>query len=372
MCSTIESETDTARYPLNQKTGIITLSTEHDIIHHINRIITDASNILIVVSNPIDPDCIGTGLSLKWYLEEKQKTVEIIRYFDIPHEMSFFPEMATVKHADTFPDLKKFQAVILVDGCDWTQFFGDHWQKILTEINISRIINLDHHIPGDIQQTIPDSCLIKKTSCTAQLLYDYLIKPAQMQLIPKVANYLYLALLYDSGNFKYEIYPGQYLFAEKLIRAGADHARAMDINYDKKDIDFMVWAVAHTEYFPDLKTSLLTLSKEHVQTLTQKLGANWSDFDKFYKENFERQIHGYDYGIILIDNLDNTVRLGWRTRNYGKTVSIKETANRCGFFTGGHRNAGGGHFNGTIETAKKNLLNGIRSEIKQPTGYDIS
>lgn len=346
----------------------MTESPNKKIIDNINHLISTAEKILITVSRPIDPDCIGTGLALKWILENNKKTVDIVRFVDIPHEMSYFPDIKAVKKADeNIADLKSYQAIILVDGCDWAQFFGDIWQEVLAKIDAGRIINLDHHIPGDIHQTIADHCLIKKTSCTAQLIYDSLIKPEKIKLIPRIADYLYLALLYDSGNFKYEIYPGQYAFAEKLISAGADHARAMDINYDKKDIEFMVWAVSHTEYFPEINLSLLIISKEHIKVLSRKLGPNWSDFDKFYKENFERQIRGYDYGIILMENQDGSVRLGWRTRNYGTTISIAETARKCGFSAGGHRNAGGGRFTGSLKAARENLLNEITKAIHKLT-----
>jgi phosphoesterase RecJ-like protein len=221
-------------------------------------------------------------------------------------------------------------------------------------------------MPGDILKAIPETCLNSKTSCTAQLLYESFIEPENIKITPQVAEYLYLALLYDSGNFKYEIYPGQYSFADKLITAEADHAKAMDINYDKKEIDFMVWAVEHTEFLPKYKLSMLTINKDLNLELQKVFGENWSDFDKFYKEAIERQIKGYDYGIILMDNLNGSIRLGWRTRNYGDTISIAELARKSGFNAGGHRNAGGGRFEGTMEEAKEKLLKEFKKLINKP------
>ena len=101
---------------------------------------------------------------------------------------------------------------------------------------------------------------------------------------------------------------------------------------------------------------MLIIDRDRSLELTEKLGGNWSDFDKFYKEGVERQIRGYDYGIILIDNMDGSIRLGWRTRNFGKTISIAEIARKSGFTAGGHRNAGGGKYKGPIRDAKNNLL----------------
>jgi len=328
-----------------------------NILKNINEMLSSSEKILTVVSKPIDPDCIGTALSISWLLNEKNKSADIVSFTKIPLGMRSFPGIEAVTFTELkTPDFRTYNTIILVDGCDWAQFFGDDWEKKLSGIDKKKIINLDHHMPGDIQRTIPETCLNSKTSCTAQLLYESFIEPDKIKITPQVAKYLYLALLYDSGNFKYEIYPGQYSLAEKLVAAGADHAKAMDINYDKKEIDFMVWAVEHTEFLPEYKLSVLAINNDLNLELQKVFGENWSDFDKFYKEAIERQIKGYDYGIILMDNLDGSIRLGWRTRNHGKTTSIADLARSSGFNAGGHRNAGGGRFEGTIEEAKEKLL----------------
>ena len=336
------------------------------ILYNVNKLIDSSENALIIVSKPIDPDCIGTALSLSWLLNKKNKSSDIISFTSIPDEMDSFPGINAVALTGLkIPVFHIYDTVILIDGCDWAQFLGDNWKEVLAVIDKKKIINIDHHIPGDIHKTVPETCLNTKTSCTAQLLYESFIEPENIRITPDIAEYLYLALLYDSGNFKYEAYPGQYSFAEKLIAAGADHAKAMDINYDKKEIDFMVWAVEHTEFLPEYKLSMLTINRDLNLELQKVFGESWSDFDKFYKEAIERQIKGFDYGIILIDNLDGSIRFGWRTRNYGNTTSIAELARSSGFNAGGHRNAGGGKFEGTIEEAKENLLREFKKLIKK-------
>ncbi|MCP4717552.1 MAG: hypothetical protein GY868_20720, partial [Deltaproteobacteria bacterium] len=73
--------------------------------------------------------------------------------------------------------------------------------------------------------------------------------------------------------------------------------------------------------------------------------------------------------IILIDNLDGSVKLGWRTRNYGNHASIGAVARSAGFTAGGHRNAGGGKFSGSLAEAQARLLNALTQELskQQPT-----
>ena len=62
--------------------------------------------------------------------------------------------------------------------------------------------------------------------------------------------------------------------------------------------------------------------------------------------------------------MDGTIRLGWRTRNFGNTLEIAHVARQAGFIAGGHRNAGGGTFTGTIETARHELLNAMDESLK--------
>ncbi len=337
-----------------------------DILAHVQNLMHQAEKLLIVVSDPIDPDCVGTALALTWLLTQQPKHVEVISLFRIPPEMTDFPKIndVSVVTADSF-DSGRYNIIVLVDGCDWTQFLGKDWKEITARIDLSKVINLDHHFPGDIQKTIPERCFNVKTSSTAQLLYDYFIKPSGVQLPPDAADSLYRALLYDTRNFKNEMHPGAYNFAADLITSGAHHAKAVDVNFEMQEFTFLAWAVDHTEFIPELQLSLLVLDARAQNELQKRISADWKDFDRLYKEVVERQIKGYNYGIILIDNLDGSIRLGWRTRSYGDHLSIGDIARGVGFHAGGHRNAGGGRFSGTIDEAKARLLNAIRHALDE-------
>ncbi len=331
------------------------------ILAQVQNLMHQAGNLLIVVSDPIDPDCVGTALALTWLLEQQYKHVEVISFFRIPPGMKNFPNIHNVSigTADSF-DFGRYDIIVLVDGCDWTQFLGKDWKEISARIDLNKVINLDHHFPGDIQTTIPERCFNIKTSSTAQLLYDYFIKPSGVQTPPDVADCLYRALLYDSRNFKNEMHPGEYNFAADLIAAGAHHEKAVDTNFEMQEFTFLVWAIDHTEFIPELRLSLLVLDVGAQNELQKIISADWKDFDRLYKELVERQIKGYNYGIILIDNLDGSIRLSWRTRSYGDHLSIGDIAREVGFHAGGHRNAGGGRFSGTLDEAKARLLNAMQ------------
>jgi nanoRNase/pAp phosphatase (c-di-AMP/oligoRNAs hydrolase) len=68
---------------------------------------------------------------------------------------------------------------------------------------------------------------------------------------------------------------------------------------------------------------------------------------------------------MLIDKRNGTVKLNWRTRNYGNHLSIADIARSAGFQAGGHRNAGGGMFEGALVNAREQLVGALRAAISR-------
>ena len=127
----------------------------------------------------------------------------------------------------------------------------------------------------------------------------------------------------------------------------------------------MVWAVENTEFIEDLGLSLLCLDSACQDRLKTMLGNNWPEFNGLYKETILRQIRGFHYGLILQENpSSDSVRLSWRTRNYGDHLSVAQIARRAGFKAGGHRNAGGGSFAGPLHEARARLLDEFRRALE--------
>ena len=336
-----------------------------NVLSNITQVLGRSSSVMIMISDPVDPDCVAAALALHWMLTRQHKEIMIVSRYRIPATMLDFPNIWRVQLYETsLPDFPRFDALVLVDGATWSQFLGRDWENVLSKLDLSRVINIDHHMPEEIQAAVPRTCLNMQLSSTVQVLYECFVKPEKMRLPVDIAEVLYRALLYDSRNFKNEMHPGEYEFAEMLIAHGANHERAVDVNLDRNEVSFMVWAVEKTEFIADLSLSLLCLSSARQQELEALLGANWSEFNSLYKETILRQVKGFHYGIILQENSSSgSVRLSWRTRNYGKHLSVAEIARRAGFKAGGHRNAGGGSFQGSMVDARAGLLNEFRRAL---------
>ena len=169
--------------------------------------------IVIVISSPVDPGCVGSALTLQW-LFGQQHSSAIISFAPIPERLSRFPGIDQVQSvADGGTDLAAADVLVLVDGSSWAQFFGADCQTLLGSVERQRIVNIDHHQPGDIVADIPGQCVCMVTSSTAQVIYETCLYPRGIALPPFVADVLYRALLYDTRVFRNEMYPGLYAFA---------------------------------------------------------------------------------------------------------------------------------------------------------------
>ncbi len=330
----------------------------------IQSLMSASTNSLIIVSRPVDPDCMGTARALQWLLTAQKKQARIICFFSVPPSMTAFPGMdeALTGRPESF-DFTGYDLFITVDGSSWSQFLGDRWQQVLEKIDMQRIVNIDHHEQGDIARAIPERCLAVKSSSTAQVLYEHLIEPSGHRPPAPIADCLYLALLYDTRQFKNEAYSGAYRFAEALISLGADHRAAVDVNYDPREVQFLRWAIEHTEFIAELGLMLLVIDAPAAAELEALLGKDFLEFDTIYKEAIQRQVSGYNYGIMLTGRPEGGVRLNWRTRGRGATLAIADIARQAGFDAGGHRNAGGGTFAGTIAEARESLISRLRQAL---------
>jgi nanoRNase/pAp phosphatase (c-di-AMP/oligoRNAs hydrolase) len=314
------------------------------IAENIKNEIKNANNILLIASKPSDQDSIGSAIVMKWYIKEKfSKESEAVIFSPITHRLDSLPRLGEVEIANTNNfDWEPYDLIICLDGQSFDRAVNKSHNYLMQEKNI---VGIDHHSTGAFKEQIPDKFLQQHDSCTAKLIFDYFVKLDNLDTPPDIATIIYSALVDDTGRFKHEIYEDTFTFADELISLGADHLLATDENYSLEQIQFLSWAIKHTEFIESLETSLLIIGQKEKDELELSIGKNWSKDDIFrtYMETVMRKVTGYNYGIILqSDRREIGVRCGWRTRSLGGTVDLQSIFERIGFDAGGHFGAGGG------------------------------
>jgi bifunctional oligoribonuclease and PAP phosphatase NrnA len=218
--------------------------TTNQIVSKILNKIKSAQTILVVCSKPIDPDSLGTALAFKIWLEQIDKDVTVINSFRLSEDMKNFPNVDQINFNQENPNLNKYDLVITLDSSIWSHLFIN--KEIVSKQNLDKFVNIDHHFPADIAEDIPDTTLREPSSSTAEVFYTYFLTD-NSKITSQMATHLYLALVGDTGNFKWAIGANTMKFANALINAGADLQLA--------------------EFFFKPTDKALNIQNGHVQTL---------------------------------------------------------------------------------------------------------
>lgn len=183
----------------------------------------------IVMTAHVNPDGDALGSILAFYLMIKEadrtKNVEIVIDDALPKYMRHFGETDLIRRygeaeiADS-PDL-----FISLDCANEERYGRCAEIKRISKSSI----NIDHHISNTEHAQfnyIEDIC------STAELLYQFL-EHFNISLTSKMADFMYLGIINDTGNFKHDNVTGNtFRVCAKLMEAGADNNRIANIIFE--------------------------------------------------------------------------------------------------------------------------------------------
>lgn len=301
------------------------------------------SNICITSHVNPDGDSVGSVLALGIALKKNEyKNITIVIPDEIPKNLAFLPGINLIQKEI---HVEKIDLLIALDCGDKNRIGIS--KSLLESADI--IINIDHHITntnfGDINIVNPDS------SSTGELVYK-LLKLMNAELNKDIAMSLYVAISTDTGSFRYDnTTSATHMIASKLLDLG------IDINY----ININLYQSRSIEKTNLLIKSLDTLEllrngKIAIAIVTRKMlkycNATISEAD--YIIDFIRDIDNVEVACVLKEIDDNTIKIGFRSKN-DIDVSLIARA----FNGGGHAKASGCTLYSSIEEGKKLVLQEI-------------
>lgn len=314
----------------------------------VERIRNGSRFLIIPDGSRVDYDCLGTSIALKKSLEQLGYEARIYIFNKIPENLANFEvikDQVTTKYLNEV-DFDFYDLIFLVDTNDWDRVLTRNFEKVFTNYAKEKFINIDHHILGTINESVPENVLNTGDICAGKVLYDTILKPLDIKLDKDISNALYLSLIGDTSVFKF-IADDTFEYADLLQKNGAEHSKICDfiLTFKKGAFDFFNIAIEKTNFYPELRLTILNIDEELHSKFTELFGDSWvqDDYAEFYKEYFQRRIEGYDYGIIFRwEEATKGSRISFRTKNSGDTVEVIPIIDRLQFKGGGHRNAGGG------------------------------
>ncbi len=309
-----------------------------EILLAIKKAIKGAKTALVVSHVDPDGDSIGSMIAMGMLLGKMGVSADLYSEDGIPRVYKFLHGSERVK---TSLDFKQhFDLLIAVDASDIKRL-GD---KISPRKISKTIINIDHHPDntkyGDINYAT-------KSSSTAELIYK-LAKYLKIKIDREMAENLYVALITDTGNYRYENTSIiTFNMAGELLKAGVDTHEITTKIYDTKtiaSIRIQAAALSTLEISPDRKAAWATVT----QDMMDRVGAKGEDLVGLVDQI--RSIEGVEVAILFREE-PGKVKVNFRSK---EKVNVSEIARRFG--GGGHIRAAGAILQGDVKDAEKKVI----------------
>ena len=337
--------------------------------------IQPAQHVALLTHQSPDGDAMGSSLAMYHYIKSLGKEARVIVPNAFPDFLAWMPGADTVLLYDN----QKEQADIYLDAADLvicTDFnapnrIGTLGDKMLT-LTCPKVM-IDHHLhPSDFADFIVS---VPEASSTCELVYDLLsyseadrsseceIRTFNFQLSTPIAQCLYTGLMTDTGNFSYnsnrpQIYP----MIASLIEAGVDKDAIYNAVFNQYSVD-RIKLVGYCLYqkmrvFPEHHAALIYLNRKELYRF------NFQKGDAEGIVNMPLQSKDIHYSVFMREDKTTPDEM---EKNGGIKTKIKLSFRSQGdrpvnvfasevFNGGGHANAAGGEYYGSIAEAVQLFL----------------
>ncbi len=221
--------------------------------------------------NP-DGDALGSILAFALMIDEYNKkyaerpsdliNVRIVIDDNLPKYMKKFKESILIEKYENFSLRGKGDLFISLDCAN-----GERYGRA-SEIKgeYSESINIDHHISNDEHgkfNYVEDVC------STAELLYKF-ISLFGITLTREIAEYLYLGIINDTGNFRHDnVTEDTFKVCSELLRAGANNHKIANIIFSMSSKKASLFGDVYKDKIVDYKYGFIYyyLSKEKMKEM---------------------------------------------------------------------------------------------------------
>lgn len=318
-----------------------------DILNRIHWLIERADNIIITCHKSPDGDAIGSSLALCHVLRKLGKNASVVVPDMVPRTLHFLPMMRDV----TVYSKSELRAKHLVEHAELIFCLDfnsmsriDRLGALITESRAPRVL-IDHHLNPD-QSAYAVMISHPEASSTCELVYRFLCEVGYANLIDEpVAECLYVGIMTDTGNFTYSSSnPELYEIVANLMTYGIDkellYKMAMN-TFSADSVRLQGYALSEKmQLFADKGMALITLTKEELKRYNYRKG------DTEGLVNKPLAIPEVTRVIFMREDPE-CIKVSCRSQG---SCSVNEICERH-FNGGGHRNAAGGDFYGTMDQA---------------------
>ncbi len=300
-------------------------------------------NYIITTHINVEGDAIGSELAIFYLVKQLGKNAVIINSDPVPDRYRFVPGWNKIAVADDGRP-EGYGNIIIVD-CPTIERSG----KIAQFISKSKIkINIDHHVSNenfaDFNWVEPDA-----SSC-GEMIFN-LYKRMSLNINEEIAAMLYIAILTDTGSFRYDSTTSDtHRIAGELIKLGVHPPKMAEKVYETKtlgDIELLSKALSTITMTRNGRIVYLCVTKKMLDD-TNTVPDRTDGF-----VNFARSIDGCEISIFFREDTEVAQRVHVGFRSKGR-VNVNVLAGKFG--GGGHPKASGCTVEGDLHEAIKKVL----------------
>ncbi len=308
-----------------------------------------ADKIVIVAHVAPDGDAIGSSLGMLHFLESQEKTVNIIVPNAFPDFLKWMPGSKDILFYDRYKEFadKLIAEADIVCCLDFNAVNRIDRMKDAVKASNAKKILVDHHLHPEEFCDITMS--YSQISSTSELVFRLICRMGYFSDITKEgAECIYTGMMTDTGGFTYNSNNQEiYFIISELLSKGIDKDdiyRKVYNTYSESRLRLMGYVLSQMKVYPDHHAALISLTKKEQGQFDYIRG----DSEGFV--NIPLSIKGVIFSCFLREDTERPM-IKISLRSVG-TFPCNQLA--AEFFNGGgHLNASGGEFHGTMEEAKK-------------------
>lgn len=319
----------------------------------ISRCIDEAEHVVIVCHVAPDGDAIGSSLALWHTLTDLGKDTYVIVPDQYPASLRFLKGCKDILVYTRYTDFaqKLIERADLIFCLDFNEPKRvDSMEQVLMASKAKKIL-IDHHLyPSsfcDITISHPE------ISSSCEVLFRVICSLGLFeQMSVDAANAIYTGMMTDTGNFTYNSnYPEIYITIAELIKKGINkdtiYARIHNTNSEEK-LRLNGFAISQKmEVFPEYDAAIISLSQKELNHYHYQKG------DTEGLVNVPLSMENILFSAFLREE-SNLIKISLRSKGMFPANKIASEY----FNGGGHLNAAGGEFYGTLQEAE-NLMHKI-------------
>ncbi len=317
------------------------------------KLVQGASHVVLATHVHPDGDALGSLFGLADILEAQGKKVFCYLEEPVSHLYDFLPccdfANTDLDAALHFAEQGRAENVVAIAlDCGDAERLGPAKEKLLS---ISPFVVIDHHCGN---RAFGDHLWLESDcSSTGEMVYE-LALAMDADVSVNAAFCLYVAIVTDSGSFRYESTSPRTLrvaadLVEKGVRPDEVAQRVYD-NYTLARLRLMEMVLATLEVHGDGRIGLIRVSAD----MFERSGATSDDVEGFI--NYPRSLSTVQVAAFIKETKKGMVSVSLRAKGKVDVAAIA-----ADFDGGGHRNAAGFRFSGkSIENVQLEVLDALR------------